>query len=123
MWVGALRQSTTHRGQRSLIISIIINLAVIGAFFNPGRIVLDAKSNTASISTMMFFIPHHHTLPLSQVSGAAVVTADMSWALAVGLAGGHGIQMTVFNQQSGADEAAWAINQFLGEHSGDESSQ
>ncbi|HTF45760.1 MAG TPA: hypothetical protein VK641_17770 [Terriglobales bacterium] len=118
LWFAVLRMTTTPRGHRMGVIAILINLFVISVIFTPARVVLDAQHGSASISRMMFFIPHHQTLPLSEIQGSMVKTSEQSNALVLILSDGHAVQLTPFDQVRGADEAAAAINRFLRDHGG-----
>jgi hypothetical protein len=116
VWFAVLRMTTSPRGHRAGVIAILINLFVISVVFTPAQVVLDAQHGSASISRLMFFIPHHQTLPLSEIQGSMVKTSDHSNALVLVLNDGHAIQLTPFDQLRGVDEAAAAINQFLRAH-------
>jgi len=118
IWVGVLRMTTTSRGHRAGLVALVINLFVLSVIFTPARVVLDASNGTASISRMMFFIPHHETLPLSNVQGSMVKTSEQSNALVLVMNDGHAVQLTPFDQVGGNDEAAAAINRFLRDHGG-----
>jgi hypothetical protein len=118
VWFAVLRMTTTSRGHRAGVIAILINLFVISIVFTPARVVLDAQHGSVSISRLMFFIPHHQTLPLSEIQGSMVKTSDQSNALVLILSDGHAVQLTPFDQVNGTDEAAAAINQFLRAHGG-----
>ena len=117
--ISAFRGTTTARGRRNVLLMIGFDLFFLSAAFTPAKIVLDAKHGTADVSTMMFFIPHHRTLTLSQVQGSMVKTSEVTDALVLVMSDGHAVQLTPFNQVSGTDEAVAAINQFLRAHGGE----
>jgi len=116
--VGAYRRTHTLKGRRAAIIALVVNVAILGAIFTPGRVVLDAKAGKASISGMFMFIPHHREIPLSLVEGATVRTAELTGALVLVQTDGRTEQLMPYTQMWGLDEAATAINSFLAAHRG-----
>ena len=100
------------------ILIAVVSLSILGLLYNPSSIILDANKNTATISTMMFFVPHHQSFELSQVQGAMIATVDGAEALRIVFVGGQAFQLTAYQATGGTDLAANAINEFLRQHGG-----
>lgn len=105
------------RAKVAVPVFLLIALLTVGAASN-GTVTLDAVHNTAEVHTVFFGYPKTYRYPLSSVTGAYVGSADQTDALRLMLRGGSELQLTPFNQMRGKSQAAFAINQFVGEHNG-----
>ncbi|HZU08588.1 MAG TPA: hypothetical protein VFA02_01695 [Pseudacidobacterium sp.] len=115
---GVYREMNTSRGRKKCVVYMLINIVILSMIFTPAKVELDARQGTATVRTVMFFVPRHHVIPLSSVQGAMVKTSELTEALALVLTDGHAMQLTPFDQVRGTDVAAAAINDFLRTHGG-----
>ncbi len=107
---------TTRAWRIAWTVTFVFFFIFLALGFTPARVILDAEQNKAEIKTVTLFIPRTRTMPLADVSGAFVGDTDLTEALSLRFANGKTIQLSGFNQTSGTDEAAEAINKFLREH-------
>ena len=89
-------------------------LAVYGFLPSYTRMTLDRAQSTATFRRYNFFHFTTDVYPLHRIYGASVRSGSTTALLQVQLDDGHIIPFSEFNQSDGKDEAAFAINKFIG---------
>ncbi len=98
---------------RSIVHAVVLLLVWMFAL-SAERVVLDRDAGTVSIEDFEFFHWSRQTLPLSTLDSVRVRTGSTSSAIQLQFTDGHVHSMSGLNQEGGKNEAAYAMNKFLG---------
>jgi len=99
---------------KAAIFMAVITFLVFGLVPSGSRLTLNRTSNSATLSRYFFYHWHTTTFPLSDLDNASVRTGSGTSQILLQYTNGAVTTLSERNQESGKDEAVYAINKFLG---------